>query len=451
MYRILNSLTRMIIMGSLFAALGCASGVKKYDYTETTNTADEITALRAEMDQAPARQIDAFAPTDLADAQKYLDRAQKLQEKGAKHDDVLNALGYAKAYWNNAEAHATDSMSKLSEVAKARQAALTAQAPQYESSALKNTDKDLKDVTAELEKNRPLKMSQAERTDLQNKYLAIELQSIKTVRLGEAYGMIEAAKKEKAEKLAPKTYSEAMAKYASAQSVINTDRHNDTAINTAVEDATSAARKALVVTRLAKNVKSESPEAAALRMSGQNEQIQQLDQQLTQEQKENAENQSALNQTRKTEAQLQAEKKFNDSFEMARKEFNPKEAEVYRQGDNLLIRFRSIQFPSGRAELPSTALNSLRKIKDIAKDLDAQKIVVEGHTDSIGTRTVNQKLSQERADAVAKYIASEDILKSDQIESKGFGFDRPLTSNKTKAGRAENRRVDVIISPSTIQ
>ena len=68
------------------------------------------------------------------------------------------------------------------------------------------------------------------------------------------------------------------------------------------------------------------------------------------------------------------------------------------------------------------------------------RIVIEGHTDNIGTRAYNQKLSEERARAVQKYLISRGI-RGDRLSTVGYGFSTPKASNETDAGRALNRRV----------
>jgi len=70
----------------------------------------------------------------------------------------------------------------------------------------------------------------------------------------------------------------------------------------------------------------------------------------------------------------------------------------------------------------------------------ALRIVIEGHTDNIGTRAYNQKLSEERAKAVKRYLISKGI-RSDRLSTVGYGFSTPKASNETDAGRALNRRV----------
>jgi len=144
---------------------------------------------------------------------------------------------------------------------------------------------------------------------------------------------------------------------------------------------------------------------------------------------------------------LAGDKRFNAAFETAQQSFSKEEAEVYRQGDNLVVRLKQVQFPSGRAELPESSLTVLAKVKEVIATMGAEKVMVEGHTDAVGSRTKNQALSEKRADTVAKYFSTESALPAGQIESKGFGDTKPLTSNKTKEGRAQNRRVDVVISP----
>ena len=84
----------------------------------------------------------------------------------------------------------------------------------------------------------------------------------------------------------------------------------------------------------------------------------------------------------------------------------------------------------------------------MAESLDPSEVVVEGHTDSVGTSAKNKTLSEERAVTVASYL-SNNGLDERKIQSRGFGFGKPIATNKTSAGRAQNRRVDVVITPST--
>jgi outer membrane protein OmpA-like peptidoglycan-associated protein len=91
------------------------------------------------------------------------------------------------------------------------------------------------------------------------------------------------------------------------------------------------------------------------------------------------------------------------------------------------------------------------KLNDVAKALAEQdpdaKIVVEGYTDSQGGASYNQDLSQRRADSVRTYLISQGVS-SDRITSQGFGLARPIADNASPEGRANNRRVEIVVQPT---
>ena len=157
---------------------------------------------------------------------------------------------------------------------------------------------------------------------------------------------------------------------------------------------------------------------------------------------------TALDQTQAKNSQMAKQRRLDAALESARQKFSSSEAEVYRQGDKLLIRLRGLQFPNGRADLRGGSLALLAKVKTVVADLGAQHVVVEGHTDAVGSKASNDALSEKRAEAVSTYLETEKVVSADQVETKGYGFSRPIASNKSATGRAENRRVDVIVTPA---
>jgi len=74
-------------------------------------------------------------------------------------------------------------------------------------------------------------------------------------------------------------------------------------------------------------------------------------------------------------------------------------------------------------------------------------ISVEGHTDANGSDSTNLILSQDRADAVRQYLVSNFGLNAEKVSSVGYGEARPVATNETAAGRARNRRIDLVIHP----
>ena len=85
------------------------------------------------------------------------------------------------------------------------------------------------------------------------------------------------------------------------------------------------------------------------------------------------------------------------------------------------------------------------QVAEALKQQDAQKrMVVEGHTDSMGSDSTNQPLSLNRATAVRNYLVSRGVA-SDRITATGMGSSHPIVDNKTAENRANNRRVEIVI------
>ena len=105
-----------------------------------------------------------------------------------------------------------------------------------------------------------------------------------------------------------------------------------------------------------------------------------------------------------------------------------------------------MNFKPGQASLETGSFQTLSKVQAVIGQMEAVKVRVEGHTDSIGNRQSNLKLSQKRAETVAKYLISQRAIDSNHVEAAGYGYEKPLSSNKTDTGRAQNRRVDIVIT-----
>ncbi len=105
----------------------------------------------------------------------------------------------------------------------------------------------------------------------------------------------------------------------------------------------------------------------------------------------------------------------------------------------------SVLFTSGKADLLPSAQVKLNEVADALTQQDPEsKIVIEGHTDSQGTAASNQDLSQRRAQAVRDYLVSRGIA-GDRVSSLGFGPTRAVADNATAEGRANNRRVEIVV------
>jgi len=108
----------------------------------------------------------------------------------------------------------------------------------------------------------------------------------------------------------------------------------------------------------------------------------------------------------------------------------------------------SVLFASGKSALLPAAQNRLNQVADALMATKERSLIVEGHTDSQGSSSSNQDLSQQRANAVRSYIISRGYP-GDLITAQGIGEDRPVANNASTEGRANNRRVEIIIVGNT--
>jgi OOP family OmpA-OmpF porin len=460
-----NNLQKTLLLTTVLAAMAsCSSTPVVQDYPVTANASEEITNLENGVKTAQDNQVDVLSPKNFKEAQDSLNDAKKSQAKGKDADKTLHYVALGNAYLTNANATANVARSNIEDVIAARQAAVAAGAPSYYGKEFGRADDKFKDVTEDIEKNK-LSSATKERSELQAKYLELELMAIKEKHLGESRNTIGLAKKEKAEKFAPRTLAAAEKSYKDTEAYIVANRHNTAQIETRAAETHAAALHALNINRTAKGTDKVSSEETALAMEQEKNRVAAKDGQLRNARGELAATQNALEGSvdanvalmadqRRLEAdqkKLEAEKALNEKYEAARKEFAASEAEVYKQGDALLIRLKGMEFPSAKATIQPKNKELLSKVQRVMDDFGPSTVVVEGHTDSVGGKKVNDRLSQNRAEAVKNYLQSNEgginTASVEKIEAVGYGYQKPLASNKTADGRAQNRRVDVIITP----
>lgn len=121
--------------------------------------------------------------------------------------------------------------------------------------------------------------------------------------------------------------------------------------------------------------------------------------------------------------------------------------DVSRQGDNITLNMPgNVTFAFDSANLDPKFYPVLNNVADTLKQYNQTVVEVAGHTDSVGSDAYNQKLSVDRANSVANYFMGQGLLR-DRFIVTGAGKSRPIASNDTEAGRAENRRVEITLVP----
>ena len=120
-------------------------------------------------------------------------------------------------------------------------------------------------------------------------------------------------------------------------------------------------------------------------------------------------------------------------------------AEVEQVGEGILVKFDSgILFDFNSTALKPTAKENIAKLVETLNKEPNTDILVLGHTDNVGTLGANQKVSDGRASSVKAFAVSQGLAGS-RIKTEGKNFAEPIASNDTEAGRAENRRVEIVI------
>lgn len=104
-----------------------------------------------------------------------------------------------------------------------------------------------------------------------------------------------------------------------------------------------------------------------------------------------------------------------------------------------------ILFATGKSELSDASRSSLKRFAQSLEQSPDTDVAIYGHTDNTGSRAINQKLSDERAQAVANYLIGQKISPS-RLSTKGLAYDSPVASNATEEGRSQNRRVEILIT-----
>ncbi len=499
-----------LILLSGLMLVACASGVRKADIPNTANPQDEIAKLGTDLFEATSKNIDVLAPAEFKNSVKWLDEAKSDLASKQKQEEIIDDLRKGRGYLESAYTVAAPRADKTPGLFVARQAALTAGAARHESlrDDLESLDRDVSSKADSLGSLDSEKVSK-----LQERYLALEKQATVLTHLGTSQAMFNGAKKSGAEKRAPQTFRKSELSLRNAESVIATNVRNPRGYSSAAQTAKTDATLLNDVMITIDQNGGKLSESAALKLVSQSSQIRALNKDLTAstaqaaaskaesmasqadadasradatasqseaklsradalasqattalvqsdaafDQAESSANAKAMDlKNQNLSEELKTKQKDLNSanasvetqaaMESARRQFTSSEAEAYQQGKNLVIRLKQMNFAPGRNDLSDASLSVLAKVSNVAKSMNASEIKVEGHTDSTGSETQNNALSEKRAATVASYFKANGF---DDVKSEGHGFKKPIATNKSKEGRAQNRRVDIILMPNS--
>jgi len=458
---------------------GCAGITAPVPVVESriTNPVGEVENLAADVEKGRIERLDVLSPILFAEASQSLYQTRLRLQQEAPLAEVAQGLAQGRAQLRQAEENARIVRSMMPEAIQAREQARKAGAESL-GAPYQKAERDFLELTRAVETSN-LNKVQRRKAEVTRAFDELELAAIKDRYLKESTDLIATAEKEGAARLAPVSYQEAQRQLAAADGFITANRYQDEEIQSKAAAAEFYANRLLQITRQAQAYRGRAPEEIALGMErmlfrisdemgagdlrnrsfeSQSEnlavvaaQARQRNLYLEKTVKEQSTTLATLShQERSIREQWQREKRFNEAFAEIQNLFHPAEAEVSKQGANLVLRLKTIQFPVGKSFLLPENFELLSRVQKSIGLFDNPIVTIEGHTDSTGTAQANEKLSMERAAAVEEYLIANRTVPPDHISSKGYGSSRPLAANETAQGRAINRRIDVIIKPAPL-
>lgn len=141
-----------------------------------------------------------------------------------------------------------------------------------------------------------------------------------------------------------------------------------------------------------------------------------------------------------TAAQLDARTQEAEALRRQIAELNAKQTER-----GLIVTLGDVLFETGKSDLKSSASANLSKLAGFLNQQPERALVIEGHTDSVGSDSYNQELSQRRADSVKAFLISAGVAPN-RVTAVGKGESLPVASNDSSSGRQMNRRVEIVIA-----
>lgn len=170
-----------------------------------------------------------------------------------------------------------------------------------------------------------------------------------------------------------------------------------------------------------------------------------IQQQITQAEQRRRELRLEMQSAEAQRAQSQAQQAQSEAEELRQQLQELKNMQAQQTDRGMVVTLGDLLFDLNKATLQRPAQQSIDKLASFLREHEDRRVRVEGYTDTTGTEEYNQQLSEERARAVKQALVDQGIA-ADRIETKGFGEAYPVASNEDAAGRARNRRVEIVFS-----
>ncbi len=493
-------LAKTVVLGGLVVLTACSGPqVKVEPIPATANPTEEVTKLETELGSARQQQVNVLAPTWFGKTESSLAEAKKLIDQKGAIGDIGNYVSLGRAELAKALEMANISRTAIPEAVKGRDLARVAGAPSF-GQDYADVEAQFLDLTREIEDNN-LSYAQRNEKKVVDAFRVIEIRAIKETTLGEVRKLLTQAEKEGAKKLAPEVLADAQKELRNVDAFITANPYAKEEMHQKANAALFKAKRLVQLTRQSEKLRTMQPIEVALWAEGiiqksaaslgapdmrdqpfetqvenlvgtagslktdrafLSDQSKKQQNELRELREKHAGEISALTaklesgkgELAKVEAakraeqeKLASERKFNEQYAQVQALFSKEEAECYKQGQQMVVRLRGMSFPVGQSIIMPENYALLSKVQHAIRIFERPDLTIEGHTDSTGAAEMNNHLSQKRAEAVREYLLANGVSTADKVSAVGYGPSRPLAPNTTAEGRAQNRRIDLIITP----
>ena len=462
--KITSGLFGLGLIVAVIAMGGCASSQPKLTQDQILDQYPMVKNLQSAVTDARTKGAELLAPESYNKALDSLESAMDAAHNNKTDAANLEASEGLKII-NKVKSDTETNRKLLSEVLSARERAIAAGVVTLQAEKFAELDGDLK-KTATLVEDGNIEKAKQRRPKLIEDYTQLELTALKQGTADLAKSAIANAKKQDAKKYAPKTLARAEEEMALAVSILDADRSQTEKADAQANKAKWLAEQSAAITETVKDFDRRDYTMEDVVLWHQ-EQLSMVNEPLGGQLPFNEPSEMAVLELRNAITQLKtAEDKYGkqlaltekdrlalqqkdlaqkEKFEKVQAMFNESEANVYRQRQNVLISAHGFQFPSGQSEIQTDNFPLMNKIIRAINIFPDARIEVTGHTDSTGSDAINKTISQARAEKVGKFLTEVGEISPKRITTSGYGESRPVASNETAAGRAENRRVEIKI------
>ncbi|WP_372639949.1 OmpA family protein [Ancylomarina sp.] len=440
------------------------------------------------------KRAEILSPSNYNDGLKYYEKANSAYESGDNLSDIKEYLKEAFNYFKKSTKEIDVMEVLFAETLTARDDALDAEADTYEKELWEDAQNEFKDASHNYERGNSDKAKEKGK-EAYSLYRKAELAAIKSNLFNHARQLIAKAEDMKAEKYAPKTLAKAKKSLKEGQAALETERYDTDKPRMLAKNAEYEASHTIYLVNYINKIDDQDKGIEDLILRGESyltqigdvtgisvrfnegssvaaekistniiilkDSIYKLSHNLNIYETTNANQRkqmAAMGSKQKEqisdasmkqqmlEDQIAYEEKVVQKFDEVFNMFDMNEANVFRQGNDIILRMTGFNFDIGSAEVKPENYLLLGKVQNTINIFSESKIVIQGHTDSQGGDSLNLALSQKRADAVKSYLmANMPDYNQSNIASVGYGESKPIENNETKYGRSKNRRIDVVI------